>query len=453
MSEKTETTFTSFDLSDEVQGALAKLGFTTPTPIQEQAIPFGLQGRDVLGKAQTGTGKTLAFGLPLVDRIDPSRIAAQALILLPTRELAQQVAEALEPHAEARGAKVALLVGGEKVRFQRSRIPGKQIIVGTPGRVLDLCREGLLHLEWAEILVLDEFDRMLDMGFIDDVMRIRDFMPTDRQTMLFSATNPPEIQKLTKQFLKDPEVIEIAAGIKTAANIEQIALRVAPMDRTEVLFRLLDRDVKNTDDDTTVLVFCNTRRMVGELDRELWGRGLPAAALSGDFEQSRRFEVMDGFREKRIKILVATDVASRGLDVDHVGHVINFDVPLEVEDYVHRVGRTARAGRSGRVTTLVIPAQMRSFRRITDRVKDIRIGSVKLAGGTRRATLLPEDVRANGRGAAGGGRRPAGEGRPRGGRSSGGPGGGRSLGGGSGRGRSGGGRSSGGGRGGGRRGR
>lgn len=420
---ETTSTFDMFDLSEEVMDALRALGFEHPTPIQEQAIPHGLLGRDVLGKAQTGTGKTLAFGLPLIERVDPTRIAAQALVLLPTRELAQQVAEHLECIAKARGLKVALLVGGEKVRFQRVRIPGRQIIVGTPGRILDLCREGLLHLEWSESLVLDEFDRMLDMGFIDDVQHIAEFLPKTRQTMLFSATNPPEVQKLLGHFLDNPEVIEIAAGLRTAANIDQQALRVTPVDRVEVLLRLLERELKS-DDGQTVLVFCNTRRMVGEIDRELWGRGLPAAALSGDFEQSRRFQVMDGFREKRIRILVATDVASRGLDVDHVGHVINFDVPLEVEDYVHRVGRTARAGRSGRVTTLVIPAQGRSFGRILDRFgEEIRIGRVNLAGGERRATLLPEEVaKGNGRGRP---PRSGGRGGPRGGAGRGSPGGGR----------------------------
>ena len=397
-----EKSFLDFGLSEEVLAVLNDRGFERPTPIQAEAIPHALTGRDVLGKAQTGTGKTLAFGLPMIERVDASRIAAQGLVLLPTRELAQQVAENLEPIAAARGLKVVLLVGGEKVRFQRHRIPGRQIVVGTPGRVLDLCREGLLHVEWAEVLVLDEFDRMLDMGFIDDVKRIVEFLPQERQTMLFSATNPPEIRKLVKEFLDDPEVVEIAAGLKTASNIEQEALRVSPHDRVEVLLRLLEKEAAATAD-TSILVFCNTRRMVGELDRELWGRGLPAAALSGDFEQTRRFQVMDGFRERRIRILVATDVASRGLDVDHVGLVINFDVPLEVEDYVHRVGRTARAGRSGRVITLVIRSQERSFSRIQSRFReDLRIGSVKLSGGTRRATLLPESPSRGSRPPAGG---------------------------------------------------
>jgi ATP-dependent RNA helicase DeaD len=409
--------FDAFELSAELRQALRGMGFVKPTPIQAMALPEALKGRDVLGKAQTGTGKTLAFGLPLLNRVDPSRVSAQALVLLPTRELAQQVAEHLEVLASARGLKVALLVGGEKVRFQRARIPGSQVIVGTPGRILDLLRENLLHIEWAEILVLDEFDRMLDMGFIDEVRRIRDFLPTERQTMAFSATVPPEIRRLLDEFLTDPFVCEVSTGLRTAEGITQHALRVAPLDRMEVLLRLLDRDIKG-DQEQTVLVFCNTRRMVGELDRELFGRDFPAAAISGDYEQSRRFQVIDGFREKRIRILVATDVASRGLDVDHVGHVINFDVPLEVEDYVHRIGRTARAGRKGRVTTLVIPAQERSFVRIQGALKgEIKVGSVRLKGGGPRATMSPEPTRFRGAGRNDGrrfgGRSDSSSGRPR----------------------------------------
>ncbi|MSR73983.1 MAG: DEAD/DEAH box helicase [Planctomycetes bacterium] len=380
-----DLTFADMALRPELKAALAGLGFVKPTPIQAEAIPYGLAGRDILGKAQTGTGKTLAFGLPLVERLDPTRVAAQALVLLPTRELAQQVSEHLAAVATPRGLKVALIVGGEKIRFQLPRIPGSHIIVGTPGRVLDLLKERMLHIEWAECLVLDEFDRMLDMGFIDDVKSIVAFMPKERQTMLFSATVPPEIRKLTTWFLRDAKEIVIEQGLRPAARAEQRALRVAPRERLEILLRLIGREL-HEDPERTVLVFANTRIAVAELDRELFGRGLPAAALSGDFEQSRRFAVMDGFREKRIRVLVATDVASRGLDVDHVGHVINFDVPLEVEDYIHRIGRTARAGRSGVVTTFVIPLQERKFLPIAEAMgSSMKIGSVRLPPGSKMA--------------------------------------------------------------------
>lgn len=386
MPSTTKSRFEDFELHEGVQEGLRELGFEHPTPIQEQALPHALEGRDVLGKAETGTGKTLAFGLPLLSRIDPQRTAAQALVLLPTRELAQQVAENLEPIAKHRGLKVALLYGGEKVRFQRSRIPGRQVIVGTPGRILDLLQEGYLHLEWVEVFVLDEFDRMLDMGFIDDVKKIVERIPDERQTLLFSATVPSIIRNLVDDLLDEPAVVEISRGLRTAKGVEQRALRVRPADRLEVLLRMLETGIAEADSDSTFLVFCNTRRAVGELDRELWGRGLPAAALSGDYEQSRRFMVMESFRERRVRILVATDVASRGLDVDHVGHVINYDVPMEPEDYVHRIGRTARAGRSGVVTTFVVPGQNKAFQRILDLLPgEVRVGSVSLRGGERRA--------------------------------------------------------------------
>jgi ATP-dependent RNA helicase DeaD len=382
MLEAQRLTFRHFAVSEATLKTLDDLGFHHPTPIQERAIPPGLLGRDVLGKARTGTGKTLAFGLPLLERIDASRVSAQALVLLPTRELAQQVAEHLEAVAEGREIRVALLVGGEKVRFQRARIPGRQVIVGTPGRVLDLLKERILHLEWAECFVLDEFDRMLDMGFIDDVQRIAAYLPPERQTMLFSATVPPEIGRLASKFLKDPVVVEVESGLQTAEGATQQALHVKDSDRLDVLIKLIEKDLES--EDATLLVFCNTRFAVAELDREFFGRNFPAASLSGELEQSRRFEVMDGFREKRIRVLVATDVASRGLDVDHVGHVINFDVPKEVEDYVHRIGRTARAGRKGLVTTLVVPRQEREMQRILDRLGDrIRVGRVILHGAPR----------------------------------------------------------------------
>ena len=372
-------------LRPETKAVLAQLGFVNPTPIQAEAVPVGLAGRDILGKAMTGTGKTLAFGLPIVERLDPTRVAAQALILLPTRELAQQVAEHLANIAAGRGLKVGLLVGGEKVRFQLPRIPGSQVIVGTPGRILDLLKERMLHLEWVECLVLDEFDRMLDMGFIDDVKSIVAKLPTDHQSMLFSATVPAEIRKLADAFLRDPVEIVIESGLRPAQNADQRAFRVRPHERLEILLRMIARELRE-DPDRTMLVFANTRLAVAELDRELWGRGLPAAALSGDFEQSRRFMVMDSFREKKTRVLVATDVASRGLDVDHVGHVINYDVPLECEDYINRIGRTARAGRSGTVTTFVVPLQARKFLAIQKALGPvIKTASVQLPAGARIA--------------------------------------------------------------------
>ncbi len=408
--------FADMPLRPETKAVLAQLGFITPTPIQAAAVPAGLAGRDVLGKAMTGTGKTLAFGLPIVERLDPTRVAAQALIMLPTRELAQQVAEHLAAVAAGRGLKVALLVGGEKVRFQLPRIPGSQIIVGTPGRILDLLKERMLHIEWAECLVLDEFDRMLDMGFIDDVKSIVAKLPKDHQSMLFSATVPAEIRRLAETFLRDPMEIVIESGLRPAEKADQRAFRVKPHERLEILLRLIAKELRG-DPEKTLLVFANTRIAVAELDRELWGRGLPAAALSGEFEQSRRFMVMDSFREKKTRVLVATDVASRGLDVDHVGHVINYDVPLECEDYIHRIGRTARAGRSGTVTTFVIPVQERKFGAILDAFGSvIKTATVHLPPGTRaarestgRTLSSPRAGRGTGRPPRGGSRSPRGQ--------------------------------------------
>ena len=418
--DQTITSFDELDLLPEVHKTLQELSFTTPTPIQARALPAALAGRDVIGKAQTGTGKTLAFGLPLIQKMDPTRGAAQALVLLPTRELAQQVVQHLEPFARARGLNLILLVGGEKIFHQRPRIPGNQIIIGTPGRILDFLREGHLHLEWVEYLVLDEFDRMLDMGFVDDVMKIVSYVPSDRQTMLFSATIPPQSLPQARDLTKDPLIVEVGSGIQTAEKVEQRALRVPPAHKLDALLWLLEQEVQ--DPEQTVLVFANTRRAVAELDRELWGRGMPSAALSGDFDQSQRFKVLEGFREGRVRILIATDVASRGLDVDHVGHVINFDVPLEVEDYVHRLGRTGRAGRKGWVTTLVVPSQERSFGRILGRLGNrIRVGRMIPRGNVKAGTgdldARPRrGTRAGGDGRRSGGsrRRAGGRGAPRG---------------------------------------
>lgn len=417
--------FDDLELTPQTREALRRLGFATPTPIQSRAIPHGLAGRDVIGKAQTGTGKTLAFGIPLVQRLDATRISAQALVLLPTRELAQQVVAHLGPLAEAHGLRTALVVGGEKTFRQRPRIPGRQIIVGTPGRVLDFLRESFLHLEWAEYLVLDEFDRMLDLGFIDDVSSIVSYLPDQRQTMLFSATTPPESLPLARKLTRNPAVIEVGLGLQPAEKVEQRGVRVPRSKKLPVLLGLLEEDLRK--DGRTVLVFCNTKRAVSELDRELWGRSMPSAAISGDYDQTQRFAVMSGFREGRIRVLVATDVASRGLDIDHVGHVINYDVPLEVEDYVHRLGRTGRAGREGLVTTLVAPDQERSFSRILKRMgARIRLGRVaggpaersgggggggRQGGRGRRGDGPPRSGRGRGRGRDGkgrsrGGRRP-----------------------------------------------
>ncbi len=372
------TRFDDLELSPEVRRALEELGFTHPTPIQQEAIPVIQKGQDVIGKAETGTGKTLAFGLPMIEKLDAERVAVQALILAPTRELAQQVASQLEEVAKHRGIGVALTVGGEPLPEQILAMAGRQIVVGTPGRVLDLLRMRRLRLEWATMVVLDEADRMLDMGFVDDVAAILGKVPKERQTLLFSATLPQAILGLAKRFMRRPVRIETASGLKTPSKIRQSVHRLSPYQRFNALRNLIDENAEDT-----FLVFCNTRRDVRRIEGELWGRGYPTAALSGDFDQSVRFKVMERFRSRETRVLVATDVASRGLDIDHIAHVVNWGVPEDVEDYVHRIGRTGRAGRTGLVTTFVTPEERERFARIRRRLGD-RIEEVEDEGSTPR---------------------------------------------------------------------
>ena len=353
--------FKEFGLSEPVAEALQRQGFVAPTPIQEQAIPPLLQGRDLMGRAETGSGKTLAFGIPLIERVEAQRVSIQALVVCPTRELAQQVAEDLSESGKEKGTKVALVVGGVHVRTQRMQIPGKQIVVGTPGRIIDLLEDRFLPVEWVEYFVLDEFDRLLEMGFLDDVMRIVKRLPKERQTALFSATVPKQILREAQKILNNPVQIEIGSARKAVETIDQRAIRTKSPRKLAILERLLKKELK---DDGTILVFCNTKKAVRQVDRELWAKNFSVAALSGDHEQSVRFKVMERFRNREIRVLIATDVAARGLDIDHIGHVINFDTPYEVEDYVHRIGRTARAGRDGIVTTLVGDEDRQSFDRI-----------------------------------------------------------------------------------------
>jgi ATP-dependent RNA helicase DeaD len=353
--------FADLPIPPRILETIARLGFVHPTPIQEQAIPPTLQGRDLIGKAETGTGKTLAFGVPLCARVDPGRVSVQALVLCPTRELAQQVGEVLETMGEHLGFKVALLVGGEKVGTQVLGFGTSQVVVGTPGRVLDLIRQNFLKLGWVEVAVLDEADRMLEMGFIEDVTAIMDRVPEEAQTLFFSATFPPELKRLALRILKDPVSVETSQGLATVPEIRQYFLRTG-----EQKFRAL-RDVLRAEEHGSVIVFCNKKREVDRVYRELWGRGVTVAAIHGDYEQEVRFKVLERFRTGAVRILVATDVAARGLDIEKVTAVINHEVPLEAEDYVHRIGRTGRCGRDGKVVTLVSPREERLFQRILKR--------------------------------------------------------------------------------------
>jgi superfamily II DNA/RNA helicase len=346
--------FADLGLSPEVLQAVRDAGYETPTPIQEQAIPYVLMGRDVLGCAQTGTGKTAGFTLPMLDILAAGRARARmprSLILEPTRELAAQVSQAFETYGKHHKLSMALLIGGESFTDQEKKLDrGVDVLIATPGRLLDLIDRGKILLSDTKLLVIDEADRMLDMGFIPDVERIVSFIPKIRQTLFFSATMPPEIRRLADAFLMNPKEISVAPPASPAETVEQALLVVDPMDKREALQRLVrHEDVKNA------LIFCNRKRDVDILSRSLAKHGFDVAALHGDMPQSKRTETLERFKNGEIRLLVASDVAARGLDIQGLSHVFNFDVPHHAEDYVHRIGRTGRAGRDGRAYTIATP--------------------------------------------------------------------------------------------------
>jgi superfamily II DNA/RNA helicase len=346
--------FSELGLSPEVLQAVSEAGYTIPTPIQEQAIPHVQRGRDVLGCAQTGTGKTASFVLPMIDMLAAGRSRARmprSLILEPTRELATQVAASFELYGKHNRLTMALLIGGESFVDQERKLDrGVDVLIATPGRLLDLYGRGKILLSDARILVIDEADRMLDMGFIPDVERIVGFLPEPRQTLFFSATMPAEIRKLADAFLRNPVEIAVAPPASPSATVVQSLAVIRPEDKREALRRLIrSEDVKNA------LIFCNRKRDVDILFRSLTRHGLDAAALHGDMPQSKRTETLDRFRNGDIRLLVASDVAARGLDIQGLSHVFCFDVPIHAEDYVHRIGRTGRAGREGRSFMLAAP--------------------------------------------------------------------------------------------------
>ena len=355
--------FSKLGLSDKVQAAVAAAGYTSPTPIQEQAIPHVVAGRDVLGIAQTGTGKTAAFTLPMITRLESGRARARmprTLILEPTRELAAQVEESFAKYGAKHKLTVALLIGGVSFDDQDAKLTrGVDVLIATPGRLLDHFERGRLLLTGIEILVIDEADRMLDMGFIPDIERICKLVPFTRQTLFFSATMPPEIARLTNTFLSNPARVEVSKPASTASNITQLLVPSGadPKQKREVLRRLI-RDAENLQNG---IIFCNRKSEVANLHRSLVKHGFPAVALHGDMDQHARLKALDAFRNGEMKLLVASDVAARGLDIPEVSHVFNFDVPHHAEDYVHRIGRTGRAGRAGASLTLVAPADKKSL--------------------------------------------------------------------------------------------
>ncbi len=361
MSDHVPSTFTALGLPEFVQKALDAVGYETPSPIQAKTIPYMLDGDDVLGQAQTGTGKTAAFALPLVANIDIKTKTPQALILAPTRELAIQVAEALQTYAQFRpGFHVAPIYGGQNYTTQIKALKrGVHVVVGTPGRVMDHMRKGTLKLNDIKALVLDEADEMLRMGFIDDVEWILEKTPGDQQIALFSATMPKEIKHITKRYLKNPKEVTIAVKTQTAANIRQRVWMVSGLHKLDALTRILE-----TEPFDGAIIFVRTKIATEELADKLQARGYAAAALNGDMQQKARAQTVDNLKNARIDIVIATDVAARGLDVERISHVINYDIPYDTEAYVHRIGRTGRAGRSGEAILFAAPREQRMLRSI-----------------------------------------------------------------------------------------
>jgi len=354
------TAFADLGLTEQTLLALQDVGYEQPSPIQAQAIPPMLEGLDVIGQAQTGSGKTAAFGLPMLETVDPELGEVQALVLTPTRELCIQVTQAIRAYGERKGVDVVAVFGGAPIRSQQAQLrSGGHVVVGTVGRVLDLIQRGSLVLHSCRFVVLDEADEMLDLGFLEDVERILALTPNSRQTALFSATMPPPIRALADRYLYEPVTIKVKNPTLTVDTVEQFQVEVKPNDKADKLVEVLAAERPDQ-----AIVFVRTKIRCEQLFRKLRDRGLNVRALHGDMSQGSRDGVMLAFKGGRVPILVATDVAARGLDISTVTHVINFDVPTSPDVYVHRIGRTGRVGRSGRAVTFVDPRQRRELEAI-----------------------------------------------------------------------------------------
>ncbi len=374
MSNPDPQSFAGLGLPDVVLKSLSRLGYETPSPIQAECIPLLLQGRDIIGQAQTGTGKTAAFALPLLSRVDLSLSKPQILVLAPTRELAIQVAEAFQSYASGiKGFHVLPVYGGQAYDIQLRQLKrGVHVIVGTPGRVMDHIDRKTLQLDQLQALVLDEADEMLRMGFIEDVEWILERTPEQRQIALFSATMPTAIQKVAKKYLQQPQHIQIKSKTQTATTIKQSFLQVSGFKKMDALTRILESI--NFD---AVLIFVRTKNATVDLAEKLEARGYASAALNGDIAQKMRERTIERLKQKKIDIVIATDVAARGLDVERISHVVNFDIPYDAESYVHRIGRTGRAGRSGEAILFVTQKERHLLRSI-EKMTQHKIGSLQL---------------------------------------------------------------------------
>lgn len=357
------TSFEDLNLDRKILAALKEMGFEEPSPIQKGAIPMALEGEDLIGQAQTGTGKTAAFGIPIIQKINEKDRHIQALVMSPTRELCIQVADEISKIGKTKRIRVFPVYGGQPIERQiRSLKRGIQVVIGTPGRLLDHIRRGTIDLEYVNFLVLDEADEMLDMGFVDDMENIIKNVPPERQTMLFSATMPRPILSISKKYMRAPKVVAIHKEVVTAPTIDQYYYETR--DKVDGLCRILD-----TTDDCKMIIFCRTKKGVDELVIALATRGYEAEGLHGDLSQNQRDRVMKKFRSGQVDILVATDVAARGLDIDNITHVVNFDVPSDSESYVHRIGRTGRAGNTGVALTFITPREFRQLKLIERSIK------------------------------------------------------------------------------------
>ncbi|RSI80447.1 DEAD-box ATP-dependent RNA helicase CshA [Streptococcus mitis] len=351
---KKNVKFNEFNLSAELLAEIEKAGFVEASPIQEQTIPLALEGKDVIGQAQTGTGKTAAFGLPTLEKIRTEEATIQALVIAPTRELAVQSQEELFRFGRSKGVKVRSVYGGSSIEKQIKALKsGAHIVVGTPGRLLDLIKRKALKLQDIETLILDEADEMLNMGFLEDIEAIISRVPVSRQTLLFSATMPEAIKRIGVQFMKEPEHVKIAAKELTTELVDQYYIRVKEQEKFDTMTRLMD-----VEQPELAIVFGRTKRRVDELTRGLKIRGFRAEGIHGDLDQNKRLRVLRDFKNGNLDVLVATDVAARGLDISGVTHVYNYDIPQDPESYVHRIGRTGRAGKSGQSITFVAPNEM-----------------------------------------------------------------------------------------------
>src|SRR3954452_19134889 len=361
------TTFADLGLSEDILSALRDVGYEHPSPIQEQAIPHLLQGHDVIGQAQTGTGKTAAFGLPMVQFVDPGDPDVQALVLTPTRELCIQVTQAIRAYARPKGIEPVAVFGGAPIRDQQARLKtGGQIVVGTVGRVMDLISRHSLLLHDCRFVVLDEADEMLDLGFLEDVEQILSLTPASRQTALFSAPVPEPIRRLADSYMYEPTVIQVEAATLTIDTVEQFQLPVTAAEKPDRLVEVLRAEAAAPEDGAALqaIVFVRTKARCEQIFRLLRDRGMNVRALHGDMTQGARDGVMLAFKAGHVPILVATDVAARGLDISTVTHVINYDVPRSPDIYVHRIGRTGRVGRHGRAITFVEERQRRELKAI-----------------------------------------------------------------------------------------